>query len=307
VPTHPYVSGVVARLPRQVGMRRLRSRCLGIEAATCANLSTCRIRALMPSSPGGICRSCNSRATAGGYCDRHQHTKREQDHLYDRYRADDPVRALYRCKRWLRVRQVVLRRDALCVSCGHRAATDVDHILSARIVLDNWGRDAFYDVDRLQGLCHKCHSQKTAVECGFTGKKGTKITDLGDRSNTTVVCGQAGSGKSTYVENHKQPMDAVFDYDVIMHEITGLPMHQGLPGAVGSVLAQRDQWIEATRYNNNHCWLIVSSPKAAIVGMMRDAGAAVITMDTSDEECQRRLRQRFITETMQQTSANTHV
>ncbi len=252
----------------------------------------------MPSSPGGICRSCLSRATAGGYCDKHQGAKIEQKRLYDRWREDDPVRKLYRCKRWKSVRLIVLRRDILCQMCGHQAANTADHILSARIILDNWGIEEFYNVDRIQGLCHDCHSIKTAMESGWTGKKGTKITDLGDRSNTTVVVGQAGSGKTTYIAQHKADADHVWDYDVIMRDLTGMPMHQGLPGAVGSVLANGDAWIESTRRSERHCWLIVSNPKAVIVGMMRDAGAAVIEMDTDDAECQRRLRQRFVRETL---------
>jgi predicted kinase len=165
-------------------------------------------------------------------------------------------------------------------------------------VLDNFGLDEFYNPERLQGLCHRCHSQKTTHECNWTGKKGTTLKELGDRSNMTIVCGPAGSGKTTYVAEHQMPQDAVFDYDVVMAEITGVPLHQGLPGAVGSVLAQRDQWVEATRYSANHCWLIVSNEKAAIVTMLREAGATVVVIDTDDEECQRRLKQRFIAETL---------
>ena len=148
------------------------------------------------------------------------------------------------------------------------------------------------DPSRLRGLCKTCHDSKTALECGWTGRKGTKLTDLGDRSNTTVVCGQAGSGKSTYVEEHEAAGDNVWDYDVVMSEITGLRLYQELPGAIGSVLADRDRWVEATRYSSNHCWLIVANPHAVIVKMMKDAGATFIVMNTTDEECKRRIRRR---------------
>jgi hypothetical protein len=211
---------------------------------------------------------------------------------------------MYKTKRWRTVRLTVLRRDVLCRSCGHAAATEVDHILSARLVIDNFGTNAFFDPERLQGLCHRCHSIKTTHESGWTGRKGTTMTDLGDRTNTTVVCGAAGSGKTTYVAEHKAANDSVWDYDVIMANVTGLPIHQGLPGAVGSVLANRDEWIDATRYSTNHCWLIIRNPQAVIVGMMRDAGAAVVVMDTADDECQRRMRQRFVAETMLETPIN---
>src|ERR1700733_12265752 len=104
----------------------------------------------MPSSPTGLCRSCNSRATTNGYCDKHQDTKKEQMRLFDRYRADDPIRKLYRCSRWSRVRLKVLRRDILCQSCGHQSATECDHITTARTIVDMYGTDAFYQLDRLQ-------------------------------------------------------------------------------------------------------------------------------------------------------------
>jgi hypothetical protein len=187
----------------------------------------------------------------------------------------------------------------LCQSCGHQAATACDHILSARIIIDNFGIDAFYDIDRLQGLCHDCHSKKTAMESNWLGKRGTKIIDVGDRHNTTVVCGPPGSGKTTYVEQHKAATDLTWDYDDIMSTITGLPLHQELPGAVGSVLANRDAWVEATRYTSKRCWLIVMNPEATIVSMMRDAGAEVIVMNTPDDECQHRLQLRRVQDAIQ--------
>jgi hypothetical protein len=80
----------------------------------------------------------------------------------------------------------------------------------------------------------------------------------------------------------------------------GLPMHQSPPGASVSALVDLDRWIEATRYSTNRCWLVVSNHKAAIVTMMRDAGATVVVIDTPYDECQRRLKQRFINETLMQ-------
>ena len=128
----------------------------------------------MPSALTKTCRAgtCSSRATANGYCDRHQDAKKEHKRLFDRYRADDPIRQLYRTKRWQSVRLIVLRRDILCKACGHQAATVGDHIMRAREIVDTFGVDAFYDADRIQGLCKKCHDSKTSVECGWAGKHG---------------------------------------------------------------------------------------------------------------------------------------
>jgi len=258
----------------------------------------------MPSSPSGICLDCTSRAVSGSkFCGKHQETnshtaRREYKVMFDRNRQDDPIRKLYKCARWKAVRRIVMQRDLLCVSCGHKAITDVDHILPARLVIDNFGITEFYNPNRLQGLCHSCHSAKTSLECGWSGTKGngTKLEQLTDRSNTTVVCGRAASGKTYYVEQNKQPNDLVWDYDVVMHELTGLPIHKHSPEAIGSVLALRDQFINRTAHCPNHVWLIVTNPKSAIVQVLKDAGARVVVLDTPDEVCQQRLRERFIAE-----------
>jgi hypothetical protein len=218
----------------------------------------------------------------------------EQRRHHDRFRADDPIRQMYRVPRWQATRRTVLHRDILCVSCGHKAATECDHILSARLVVDNFGIDEFYNPDRCQGLCKECHSTKTAHECGWSSNKGTRLDVLTDRSNTTVVCGAAGSGKTTFVKNNSQADDLVWDYDVVMHEITGLPMHEHMNGAIGSVLADRDRFIESTAHTTDkHVWVIVSNPDAVIVRMLRDAGANVVVMDTAADICAERLKQRL--------------
>lgn len=246
-------------------------------------------------SPASECLDCRNRATPGSkYCQQHQthNLARTQEKLYDHWRQDDPIRALYRCSRWRAVRRLVIRRDILCTACGHRAGTDVDHILSARIVVDNFGVDEFYNPERLTLLCHGCHSSKTAMECGWTGHRGTKLEQLGDRRQTTVVCGLPCSGKTTYVLEHRQADDLVWDYDEVMAEITGLPLHESLPNAIGSVLAKRDQFLESTQYSKQHVWIIVNNPKAVIVTMLVDAGAQLVVLDTPDEIRERRLAAR---------------
>jgi hypothetical protein len=159
-------------------------------------------------------------------------------------------------------------------------------------VLDNFGLDEFYNIERLQGLCHDCHSMKTAHESGWAGSKGTRLDNLSNRSNTTVVCGGVCSGKTTYVEQHRQQDDVCWDYDEVMARITGLPLHQSLQGAIGSVLADRDAFIQGTATCTNHVWLIVARRDAYIVKLLESAGAEVIVMTTPDDECQRRLQAR---------------
>jgi 5-methylcytosine-specific restriction endonuclease McrA len=126
----------------------------------------------MPDFPPSTCLDCTRRATNGTkYCADHATKNRNAEHksLYDVYRAADPIRKMYRCARWRRTRSIVLKRDILCRMCGHRAATDCDHVERARIVVVMHGEDEFYNPDRCQGLCHDCHSSKTATESNWAG------------------------------------------------------------------------------------------------------------------------------------------
>ena len=59
-------------------------------------------------------------------------------------------------KAWRVLRERVLSEEPLCRMCG-APATDVDHI-------DNDGNNN--ERDNLQGLCHECHSRKTAGDMG---------------------------------------------------------------------------------------------------------------------------------------------
>jgi hypothetical protein len=171
----------------------------------------------------------------------------------------------------------------------------VDHILSSRLVVANFGTDEFFNPSRLQALCSGCHNVKTIGESQWTGKKGTKLDRLTDRTNTTVVCGQAGSGKTTYVEQRKVANDLVWDYDEVMARITGLPLYETLEGAIGSVLADRDAFITSTAYSQHHVWLIVANRHAHIVKLLEEAGATVIELTTPDEVCKQRIKDRLST------------
>ena len=70
-------------------------------------------------------------------------------------------------RRWRRLRSCYLSAHPLCVQCvadGElRPATEVDHVLPRRL----GGTD---EVENLQALCKRHHSQKTAREDGGFGR-----------------------------------------------------------------------------------------------------------------------------------------
>ena len=236
----------------------------------------------MPTAPTGICRDCSSRALSNGYCSAHQvkNSAAESRAALQSVRYDPTVTRLYKTARWQRTRRTVFKRDVLCVSCGNRKATDCDHIVSAKIVLEELGLTEFFSPERCQGLCHSCHSKKTAFEVGWAGHCGTMIKqeEFADASQITVICGLAGSGKTTYVAAHKQPTDAVFDYDVELARATGLEVHQSIDGCVKSILAQRDAFIRDVIWNRKTAWIIVARRDAEIVKRLVSAGATLVEL-----------------------------
>lgn len=83
---------------------------------------------------------------------------------YERLQRDTTTLKIYKCKRWLDLRQKALVRDNfLCVHCLKNGietmAKEVDHIIE---VLDDV--TLAYELNNLQSLCVPCHRKKTAIE-----------------------------------------------------------------------------------------------------------------------------------------------
>lgn len=77
---------------------------------------------------------------------------------------------LYRSAAWQKAARAFLALNPLCADCEElglvELATDVDHIKPHRGDLR-----IFWDRSNWRGLCHSCHSRKTAREV-FAGRKG---------------------------------------------------------------------------------------------------------------------------------------
>ena len=70
--------------------------------------------------------------------------------------------------RWRMASKAFLRAHPLCAECERQGkltpATEVDHIQPHR-----GNKQLFWDERNWQGLCHNCHSKKTATEDGGFG------------------------------------------------------------------------------------------------------------------------------------------
>jgi 5-methylcytosine-specific restriction protein A len=96
----------------------------------------------------------------GGLCARHA---RERQAAQDAARPNAGARG-YGAE-WRQRRAAVLARDPICRACNVNPSTDVDHIVARAA----GGTD---ELGNLQGLCHRCHSRKTAVADGRWQPRG---------------------------------------------------------------------------------------------------------------------------------------
>ena len=66
--------------------------------------------------------------------------------------------------RWRKLRKLVLHDDPICAVCHVAASEEVDHILPKA----SGGMD---ELSNLQGICERCHAEKTAQENGDRFRK----------------------------------------------------------------------------------------------------------------------------------------
>ena len=112
---------------------------------------------MSPSKPMHPCNHSGClRITSERFCPEHQ---RQQEKLYDQARGTSAERGYgTNHRRW---RQLILARDPICMVCHVKQSTEADHID---------GNNKNLDMDNGQGLCKRCHSQKTAQEQARWGK-----------------------------------------------------------------------------------------------------------------------------------------
>lgn len=156
--------------------------------------------------------------------------------------------------KWQRLRKVVLTRNPLCAQ--HQVfgdivpAVDVDHI-------DNNPNNN--NADNLVGLCRSCHAKKTAVE--MRGKiymmPYLYPYNLETENQIIMVCGAAGSGKSTYVRQNKKADDLSIDLDDIRKDI---PQEWGEELLKTSLIVRNDMLSQPT---DKTIWFIVSAGNPA--------------------------------------------
>lgn len=106
-----------------------------------------------------------------------------------------------------------------------------------------------------------------------------------------VVCGYPGAGKTTYVKKHKKYNDVMLDLDIIYSAITDNNMREELRPS--NIIKFINDFIKASIYKakeyNFDVWLIRCCPDEIELEILKDNDAKIIWLETSREECKKRL------------------
>jgi len=101
-----------------------------------------------------------------------------------------------------------------------------------------------------------------------------------------IITGAPCSGKSTFVENHRDPDDLVVDFDKIATALGSVKEHDATGLIREAAFAARDAVIEtALKAQDATAWIIHTWPTDAQLARYEEAGAEVIHLDTDRETC----------------------
>lgn len=215
-----------------------------------------------------------------------ERVRKDTDKAYNYHRkvADNDYLKFYRSTAWKRKRQEVLDRDyGLCQRCGMDAEL-VDHIIPSK---DDWSDRL--NADNLQSLCRPCHRIKTKREWMKHHKGMTRYMDI------NIVCGLPGSGKTTYVKHHMTENDLIYDYDSLMHSLSGLPMQQSNHDIHDYIMLFFDQMLRKLKAEKafNNVWIIRTLPDKRIDTLLNNYHHINhILIDAKPNICEQRLEAR---------------
>lgn len=194
---------------------------------------------------------------------------------------------------WRAVRRQYLAAHPACQHEGCTArAVEVDHIQSIRdapALRLRWSN--------LRGYCaehHRGRTMRDQVSMSSEYAERARPSDLRpSRVPLTIVCGPAGSGKSSYVADRAGPNDIIIDLDVIRADLAGTAIHQPNPDYTRAALERRNGMLRALARDREHdrAWFIVSAPtRSERMWWKQQLGAErVVVMDTPLAECKRRI------------------
>lgn len=178
------------------------------------------------------------------------------------------------------------------VVCHHRIWLNSENVHDPQVALS---------FDNLEALCAKCHSKEHAGKSYYRrniNKNGTRFDSDGNLVKDTIVfivCGAPGSGKSTYVREHKHEGDLVFDLDMICSALIGEPetyYFDHMP-ILDLAMRFREETLEHIEKRFGYwgkAWFITSDPDRSYWQYLaKRLNGEIIEMNVTEEECYRRI------------------
>lgn len=121
---------------------------------------------------------------------------------------------------------------------------------------------------------------------------GARAMATTQTAQVTVVCGPPGSGKTTYVQQHREHGDLIIDVDALFEALTFNASRDHLEIHLPFVCEARDAVLKRLLYAHRvpRVWIIECGASAARRNALRQQfGAKVIVLEVPTEECLRRI------------------
>lgn len=212
---------------------------------------------------------------------------------------DNERRRFYGSTAWRKTQAAYMeKQNYICERCGapaqivhHKIPLTNDNLYNSKIALD-W--------DNLEALCRKCHAE-AHKDRDYISVKGAEFDADGNlikqqRARVTIVWGPPGSGKSTYVAEHKGDKDLILDLDYICAALIGEPsdIYRDHYHVLDVALLLRDYLytiIERREGKWEKCFIVTSTANRYTVNALADRlDAEIVNMGTSLDECIRRIQ-----------------
>ncbi len=191
---------------------------------------------------------------------------------------------------WDKASKDFLARNPLCAQ-HERMGRLVSASVTDHIVPHRGNETLFWDTSNWQPLCKECHDQKTARQDAPVSVRPEWLPTPVCR--VMLVCGPPGSGKSTYVNEHRAGGDEVIDLDVIAHEIGGIGEHDLKGELLAAALHERNRRLAGLarpERAGDTVWVIVCAPiKWRMWWERKLRPVRTIVINTPLAECERRI------------------
>lgn len=213
--------------------------------------------------------------------------------------AREFAKSFYRSKKWKDCREHIFKKYfGLCAECG-KPGEEVHHIefLTPFNIHDP---EITLGENNLILLCKECHFNKhkdsNPLAKNFKKKrvvtsKGYYFDDEGNlvTINKYIVYGSPGSGKSSYVREHRAVGDLVVDLDLIKQAISMVNRTNDTDNLLDIAIGIRDyiyKRIEDNDIDTKTIWIIASLPKRKErEELCKRLGADLIFIDKDINEC----------------------